>query len=635
VLARLAPVSLALWACVAVVAFWRPAPLPDTGGRDEDAVQYYREGRAATVKVFQSGDDARQRIMAIDGVVIGQSGAGVDKKQQVLAHFPFLLQERAPRTVLTIGLGTGILAGELARHPGVERVEVVEIAHGVVEGAREFERWNGGALHDPRVAVVEDDGINYLKRARGRYDVIVSDGKSRSGHAGNAAFFAEEYYQAARAHLAPDGAMLQWVPLEVPADDLRTIVRTFERVFPHVYVWIAQESSFLVGRLEPLALDLDRVQRVLDAPETADLRRYGWDRAEEVAAFLVADETTLAPWLGAGGPVNSLEWPVLEFYAPGPLAEPEPQRVASNMAALVELRRRAAPAPLQGAAPQVAAAFETAAEVVDGAAELARGDLRGVARVGRAVARATPDGLARHWAAEAIFGAARALDLRGRVPDAVALYREALAAWPGLAEANTNLGRDLALEGRPDEAVEYLRRALRLNPESGSAHRQLADLLVARGEIPEALEEARAAVRLAPRSAPAHAGLGLATALAGNPGAAIPELLEASRLQPSWPLPLARAALLLATRAGAPASDVARGVELAERAAGLAGPGDVMSLEVLAATYAASGRFPDAVATQQRAVDAATAAGDRPLAAAAAAVVDRYRRGQALDATAR
>jgi spermidine synthase len=370
---------------------------------------------------------------------------------------------------------------------------------------------------------------------------------------------------------------------------------------------------------------------VLDAPETADLRRYGWERAEEVAAFLVADETTLAPWVGVDGPVNSLEQPVLEFYAPGALAGPEPLRIAANMSDLVALRRHAAPAPLRRAGPEVTAAFESAADVIEGAAQLVRGDLRGVAVIERALPRSAPDGLVHHWAAEAIFGAARALDARGRLEDAIALYGKALGAWPALAEACTNLGRDLALEGRSDDAVAYLHRALQLNPESVSAHRQLADLLVTRGQLPEALEEARAAVRLAPWSAPAHVGLGLATALAGRPDAAIPELLEASRLRPSWPLPLARAALILATRRGAPASDVARGVVLAERAVALAPGEDVMSLEVLAATYAAGGRFQEAVTAEQRAADAATAAGDRPLAAAAAALVEQYRRGKALD----
>ncbi|HEX9052018.1 MAG TPA: fused MFS/spermidine synthase [Anaeromyxobacter sp.] len=626
VLLRAAPISAGLWSCILVVALWRPGPLPRTGGGPDDTVAYYREGRSATVKVFQRAYDARQELMAIDGIVIGQSSAGVDKKQQVLAHFPFLLSERPPRTVLTVGLGTGILAGEMARHPGVERITVVEIARGVIEGARAFEHWNAGVLHDPRVQIVEDDGVNYLRRARRSYDAIVSDGKSKSGHAGNAVFFSQDYYRSARDHLAVDGAMLQWVPLDLPPEDLRTIVRTFASVFPHVYLWIAQESSFLVGRLQPLSLDLDRVQRGLDEPATADLRRYGWERADDVAALLVADETTLAPWLGADAPVNSLETPILEFYAPGGLAEPEPQRVAANLESLVGLRRRAEPLALRAARSTVDGAFDAVARLVDGAAALAIGERRGVALIEGALAAAPRDGVVHHWGAEALFGFAQNLDLRGRAGEAVALYQEALRAWPGLVEADLNLGRDLAMEGRQDEAIAFLRKALQLNPEAGLAHRELSELLLSRGETAPAVEEGRAAVELAPSSAEAHGALGLAEALAGDAERAIPELLEASRLRPGWPAPLARAALLLGTRPTATPADKARAIELARRAAGLAGPADPMTLETLAAVHAAAARFDEAVAFEQRALDATGPGGDAPSLAAMRAVLESYRR---------
>src|SRR5205807_5084658 len=107
-------------------------------------------------------------------------------------------------------------------------------------------------------------------------DAIISDGKSRLGHVGNALFYSKEYYRSAREHLATGGLMIQWMPLEEIPNDLRTIVRTFMGVFPHAYLWIAQNSCFLVGTEQPLVLDLAQMQRVLDAPATADLRRHGW-----------------------------------------------------------------------------------------------------------------------------------------------------------------------------------------------------------------------------------------------------------------------------------------------------------------------------------------------------------------------
>ena len=135
--------------------------------------------------------------------------------------------------------------------------------------------------------------------------------------------------------------MIQWMPLEEVAEDLRTIVRTFMGVFPHAYLFVAHDSSFLVGMEEPLALDPSGMQRELDAPAAANLRRYGWRDAGEVLSLLVADSTSAAAWLGQEDTINSLEHPVLEFYSPGALATPGAVRRAENAAAFLETREEA------------------------------------------------------------------------------------------------------------------------------------------------------------------------------------------------------------------------------------------------------------------------------------------------------
>ena len=85
-----------------------------------DSVRFYQEGLVSTVKVIQRAADGRQRVMLVDGVGIGQSSAGIDNKQQVLAHFPFLLRPgRPPARVLSIGLGTGIVKA-LAQQLGAQ-----------------------------------------------------------------------------------------------------------------------------------------------------------------------------------------------------------------------------------------------------------------------------------------------------------------------------------------------------------------------------------------------------------------------------------------------------------------------------------------------------------------------------------
>ncbi|HZY05847.1 MAG TPA: fused MFS/spermidine synthase, partial [Anaeromyxobacteraceae bacterium] len=632
-LRRAAPVWGGLSLCALLAVLWQPRPFGTPEEGESDPMLFYREGLVSTVKVIRRADDGRQALMFVDGVRIGQSSTGVDRKQQVLAHFPFLLGPGGPpRKVLTIGLGTGILTGEVARHPGVERVDVVELEPAVIEAARAFEDWNDRALANPRVRVINDDGVGFLRRSPERYDAVISDGKSRSGHAGNALFYSLDYYRSAREHLTPGGLMIQWVPLDLPGEDLRIIVRTFLRAFRFAFVWLGPDSCFLAGTEEPLVLDRQRIDRELAGPATLGLQRHGWRTAEDVAALLIADGESLRPMLDQGDAVNSLEHPVLEFYALGAVREAEAERVAGNLEAILATRR----GPLRTVALtgfDGALAAGDAARAVGLLASLRRreGDPAAAVRIlGEELARTRGGGSLRQWVGLAIFDVARHLDLAGRLADAAAVYRLALQAWPDLVEARVNLGRMLAGQGRAREAQAELDLALRANPESGSAHRNLAKLLLAGGDPAGAIPHLRAALRLAPAEADAHDDLGLALSATGEIGPALSEFLEAVRLKPAWPLPMGRAALLLALNPDPGARDVEKAIRLSRRAVELSRSPDASLLDVLAASYAAAGDFDDAVAVEEAAARLAESSGDGEEEASARAALALFREHRGL-----
>ncbi len=199
-------------------------------------------------------------------------------------------------------------------------------------------------------------------------------------------------------------------------------------------------------------------------------------------------------------------------------------------------------------------------------------------------------------------------------------------------EARVNLGRCLAARGRAAEAAAELRLALAGNPESGAAHRILGKLLEAVGDHVAAAAEQRALLRIAPGDADAHDDLGLALSMTGEIDQALAEFLEAMRLKPSWPLPMGRAALLLALNPNPSARDVSEAIRLSRRAVELSRPKHATALEVLAASYAAAGDFEDAAAAEQQVVDLARESGDRALAAAASATLDLFRHHRALPA---
>ena len=97
---------------------------------------------------------------------------------------------------------------------------------------------------------------------------------------------------------------------------------------------------------------------------------------------------------------------------------------------------------------------------------------------------------------------------------------------------------------------------------------------------------------------------------------AIVQWREALRIQPNHLLALNRTAHVLATNPDAAVRNGSEAAALAGRAVQLSGGRDPVFLDTLAAAYAESGRFPEAVQTARQALEIATQRRDRRLAEA-------------------
>jgi superkiller protein 3 len=85
----------------------------------------------------------------------------------------------------------------------------------------------------------------------------------------------------------------------------------------------------------------------------------------------------------------------------------------------------------------------------------------------------------------------RATDLfgDGKAEEAIAVYREALAADPEFADAWHGLGMALSELGRHDEAIEAGKRLCELSPDDTLAHTTLSRFYQSAGRVPEAESE--------------------------------------------------------------------------------------------------------------------------------------------------
>ena len=80
-----------------------------------------------------------------------------------------------------------------------------------------------------------------------------------------------------------------------------------------------------------------------------------------------------------------------------------------------------------------------------------------------------------------------ALQSQGRLDEAAAHYRRAIALRPDYAAAYSNLGTALRAQGRLDEAVATYERAIALQPDFPDAHYNLALLARKAGREQEAI----------------------------------------------------------------------------------------------------------------------------------------------------
>src|SRR5882757_774235 len=184
----------------------------------------------------------------------------------------------------------------------------------------------------------------------------------------------------------------------------------------------------------------------------------------------------------------------------------------------------------------------------------------------------------------------------------------------GTALVEMNLGDALARRGQPDEAMAHFEQAIKLQPDYAEAYYNRGNVLYAKGRIDEAIADFEKTLQIQPSDADAHTGLGNALLRKGAPKEAIAHYNQTMALAPEDPHSRSNAAWPLATSSDASIRDGAKAVELAQQAVSLSGGREPLFFRTLAAAYADSGRFSDAVAVIQQAVAIARVQGKTGLA---------------------
>lgn len=180
--------------------------------------------------------------------------------------------------------------------------------------------------------------------------------------------------------------------------------------------------------------------------------------------------------------------------------------------------------------------------------------------------------------------------------DSIALWTHTLGCTRDNAVAHNDLGIALCKERRFDEGIFHYRETLRIQPGFAQAHYNLGLALFRQGNTKEAIGEAQKAFDLEPANGTYENNL-------------------------AWKL---------ATAPEGSLRDGARAVKLAMDASESAGGGNPEFQDTLAAAYAKTGRFPDAVRTARNALEPAESQSNTELASELCHDISLYEAGHRL-----
>ena len=170
----------------------------------EGDIIYIGEGWNASVAVSRLSSGVLNYHNA--GKVQASSEPQDMRLQRMLGHMTTLIPKN-PESVLVIGCGAGVTAGAVSVDPNVKQLTIAEIEPLVPRVVSHyFAQHNFDVVANPKTKVVLDDARHFLLTTRQKFDAITSDPLD-PWVKGAAALYTKEFFESARNHLKPGGAV--------------------------------------------------------------------------------------------------------------------------------------------------------------------------------------------------------------------------------------------------------------------------------------------------------------------------------------------------------------------------------------------------------------------------------------------
>jgi spermidine synthase len=166
---------------------------------------------------------------------------------EMITHVPMAVHPAA-KDILVIGAGDGGVVRELTRYDSVRRIDMVEIDPLVVDVCKKFLPQTACRLDDPRLNIVFEDGLKFVRTKRDEYDLVIVDSTDPFGP--GEGLFTREFYGNCYNALKDDGIMVNQHESPFYDQDAAACQRAHKRIvesFPISRVYQAHIPTYPSG----------------------------------------------------------------------------------------------------------------------------------------------------------------------------------------------------------------------------------------------------------------------------------------------------------------------------------------------------------------------------------------------------
>lgn len=174
-------------------------------------------------------DSALGKILTLDDLMMTTEG---DEQfyHEMIAHIP-MMNHKEPKSVLVIGGGDGGTVREVLKHSTVEKVVLCEIDGMVIDACKKYLPTIAGELDDPRVEILVQDAIEYIKTKENEFDIVLIDSTDPMGP--GEGLFTEEFYTNVKKSLKKGGIVAaQSESPVVNKEEIKKMYKLLKKVFP-------------------------------------------------------------------------------------------------------------------------------------------------------------------------------------------------------------------------------------------------------------------------------------------------------------------------------------------------------------------------------------------------------------------